>query len=265
MSWGEKAVALAQRFDQPDTLARALNFVGSAFITAGDIERGVDFLGQSLDVAKAHALEQRIAHAYTNLGTGLGEMYELERAEGTLRENIDFSDEQDLDSGYPRAWLAAVLVYRGRWTEGASVAADLLARERSAVARDHREHRARPGSRPPRRPGRDDALDEALALAQPGGHLQRLGHLHAARAEAAWLSGDREATIAEAQAVYPLALEKRHLWFTGELAYWQWKAGAPDQAPEWIAEPYRLQIDGQPGPPPSAGAHAIARTRRRAR
>ena len=41
-------------------------------------------------------------------------------------------------------------------------------------------------------------------------------------------------------------LEKRHPWFGGELAYWQWKAGAPDRAPEWIAEPYRLQIEGRP-------------------
>ena len=89
-----------------------------------------------------------------------------------------------------------------------------------------------------------DVLDEALELARPGGHLQRLGHVHAARAEAAWLVGDRERTVEEARAVYPLALEKRHLWFAGELAYWQWKAGALDDAPDWIAEPYRLQLAG---------------------
>ncbi|MCP9488208.1 MAG: hypothetical protein MSC30_20395, partial [Gaiellaceae bacterium MAG52_C11] len=41
-----------------------------------------------------------------------------------------------------------------------------------------------------------------------------------------------------------LALEKRHLWFAGELAYWQWKAGALDEWPDWIAEPYRLQLTG---------------------
>ncbi len=36
------------------------------------------------------------------------------------------------------------------------------------------------------------------------------------------------------------------LWFAGELAYWQWKAGALDEMPPWIAEPYRLQIEGRP-------------------
>ena len=94
-------------------------------------------------------------------------------------------------------------------------------------------------------PGAFDVLDAALEAALPGGHLQRLGHVHAARAEAAWLAGERERTVDEAQAVYALALEKRHLWFAGELAYWQWKAGALTDAPEWIAEPYRLQLDGE--------------------
>ena len=43
----------------------------------------------------------------------------------------------------------------------------------------------------------------------------------------------------------PLALEKRHAWFAGELAYWRWKAANLDDTPEWVAEPYRLQLDGQ--------------------
>ena len=95
-------------------------------------------------------------------------------------------------------------------------------------------------------PGVQEALDQALELSLSGGHLQRLGHVRAARAEASWLAGDREQTAEEARAVYPLALEKRHLWFAGELAYWQRQAGVPDEAPDWIAEPYRLQLAGDP-------------------
>jgi DNA-binding CsgD family transcriptional regulator len=70
--------------------------------------------------------------------------------------------------------------------------------------------------------------------------------VHAARAEAAWLAGDPDRTAAEAGAAYRLALEKRHLWFAGELAYWQWKAGALEEAPDWIAEPYRAALGGDP-------------------
>jgi DNA-binding CsgD family transcriptional regulator len=83
-----------------------------------------------------------------------------------------------------------------------------------------------------------------LELSRPGGHLQRLGHVRAARAEAAWLVGNPDVAVAEAREGYQLALEKRHLWFAGELAYWQVRAGALDTWPEWIAEPYRLQLAG---------------------
>ena len=82
-------------------------------------------------------------------------------------------------------------------------------------------------------------------MAEPSGEFQRLALAAAARAEAAWLAGDRQRTLEEARAAYELALEKRHLWFAGELAYWQWKCEALDSAPEWIAEPYALQIAGE--------------------
>ena len=244
VEWGEKAVTLAQSLDQPETLAFGLNMTGTALVMAGQIDGGVALVEQSLDIAETHRLEHRIAHAHWMLGSGLGEMYELERAEASLRDHIVFADERDLDAAYTRAWLAAVLVYRGRWTEGASLATEVLAADVAAVARITADValgrvRARRGD-----PGVDEVLDDALALARPGGHLQRLGHAHAARAEAAWLAGDRERAFAEARAVYQLAVDKQHLWFAGELAYWQWKAGRLSRAPDWIAVPYRLQIQG---------------------
>jgi DNA-binding NarL/FixJ family response regulator len=44
---------------------------------------------------------------------------------------------------------------------------------------------------------------------------------------------------------YPLAVDKRHPWFTGELAYWQRRADASVDVPAWTAEPYRLQLAGE--------------------
>ena len=252
VTWGERAVALAERFDDENTLAQALNLIGTSYMMAGEIERGIEFLLRSLAVAQRHGLDFRISSVYSMLGSGLGEMYELERSEKYLREHIAFAEVHDIDTMYTRSWLAAVLVYRGLWDEGAALAQDVLKRGAGsisiitalvALARS----RARRGD-----PAARDALDRAFELSLPGGHLQRLGHVHAARAEEAWLAGDRERTVAEAQAVFDLALEKRHLWFAGELAYWQWKAGVMDDPPEWIAEPYQLQIAGKP----SAAAEA---------
>jgi DNA-binding CsgD family transcriptional regulator/tetratricopeptide (TPR) repeat protein len=242
---GELATVLARRFDAPETLSLGLCMTGTAFTMSGAIDRGVALLEESLQVASAHGLELRTASALWMLGSGLGEMYELGRSQRYLREHIAFAEEHELDCGYTRAWLAAVLVYEGRWTEGAALATEVLARPAAATVRITAlvalgRVRARRGD-----PGAEDVLDEALELAAPGGHLQRLAHVHAARAEAAWLVGDRDRTIAEARAAYPLALEKRHLWFAGELSYWQWKADALDAAPGWIADPYRLQIAGE--------------------
>src|SRR5581483_5184055 len=211
--WGGKAVALARQLEDMETLATGLTIVGTASVMAGEIEVGVAILEEALEVAEEHGLEQRIATAQWMLGTGLAEMYELELAERWLRAHIAYADEHDRDSGYTRAWLAALLVYRGRWAAGAEAAAKVLERPASATTE----------------------ITATVAL----GRVR-------ARAGAAWLAGDLERTRAEAHAVYQLALEKRHVWFAGELAYWQWKAGALRDAPEWIAEPYRLQIELHP-------------------
>jgi DNA-binding CsgD family transcriptional regulator/tetratricopeptide (TPR) repeat protein len=246
IEWGEKTVALARRFDAPDTVARGLAMIGAAHLTSGEIDRGVGYLEQSLEVAEAQGLEHRIAHVYWMLGSGLGEMYELEGAERSLRQHIAFADDHDHDSDYTQAWLAAVLVYGGRWIDGSELALEVLGARPAPVAAITANValgrvRARRGD-----PGVASALDAALELALPGGHLQRLGHVHAARAEAAWLSGEADRAASEAGAAYPLALEKRHPWFAGELAYWLWKTGRLLEAPGWIAEPFRLQIEGDP-------------------
>ncbi len=241
--WGERGLELAREVGDADIEASALTVIGTSYVMAGEIETGRPYLQRSLAVAARHDLHQRVAHAYGMLASGLGEMYELEESERWARELIAFATEHELDTSYIRSWLAADLVYLGRWDEGAALAQELL-NDVSAITRITAlvalgRVRTRRGD-----PGASAVLDEALALSLEGGHLQRLGHVHAARAEAAWLAGDRARTVAEARAVYDLAVEKRHLWFAGELAYWQWKAGVLESAPEWIAEPYARQLAG---------------------
>ena len=244
--WGERSVELVRRFDDPAGLAFALNMIGTSHVMAGDFDRGIEQLHRSLEVAEEHDLDYGISSAYSMLGSGLGEMYELERSEDYLRRHIAFADEHDIDPSYTMSWLAAVLAYRGRWDDSVELAHAVLRSAAGAISPITAlvalgRVRARRGD-----PGVWDVLDRALELSRPGGHLQRLGHVHAARAEAAWLAGDRERTRDEARAAYDLALEKRHLWFAGELAYWQWHVGSLETAPGWIAEPYRLQLHGNP-------------------
>jgi len=247
--WGERALAAAERLADEEGRSFALNMIGTSQLMAGEIDRGVESLLRSLELARAIDSEVRINSALGMLGSGLGEMYELERSERYLEQQIAYGEEREFYVGYALAWLACVKLYRGRWDEVAPLAqiavagANQISQITGSIALGRL--RARRGD-----PGVWEVLDEALELSEPGGHLQRLGHVHAARAEAAWLSGDPERAVEEARGAYPLALEKRHLWFAGELAYWQWKAGALDEVPDWIAEPYRLQLAGD--------AHAAA-------
>lgn len=50
--------------------------------------------------------------------------------------------------------------------------------------------------------------------------------------------------IEEARAVYEMAVSKEHPWVCGELAFWRWKVGDNFSPPEWIARPYKLQVQG---------------------
>jgi DNA-binding CsgD family transcriptional regulator len=246
VAWGKRSATLAEELGDVDTLAYALNMIGTSYVMAGEIETGVDHLLRSLAIAREHGLWLWVGPTLSMLGSGLGEMYELERSERYLHEHLAHADEHDLWPHYSRAWLALVEAYTGRWDEATATAQDVLAHATDSISRITAlialgRVRARRGD-----PGAGELLDEALELALPGGHLQRLGHVRAARAEAAWLAGDRERAAAEAAEAYPLALEKRHLWFAGELAYWQRRAGALDDWPEWVAEPYRLELAGSP-------------------
>jgi DNA-binding CsgD family transcriptional regulator len=144
-----------------------------------------------------------------------------------------------------QAWLALTYLHLGRWSEAADVAASVLhhpgvsATSRIVALVAIGRLRARQGAA-----GAAEALDEALAIAEQTAHLQRLGPVWIARAEAAWLAGSREQLPPEAQAVYDLAVRKRHPWFAGELGFWHWRVGNHVSAPPWAARPFVVQIEG---------------------
>jgi DNA-binding CsgD family transcriptional regulator len=74
-------------------------------------------------------------------------------------------------------------------------------------------------------PGWAEMLDDARVLATATAELQRIQPVACARAEAAWLDGDRERTGAEAEAAYAMALANPMAWRRAELTLWMWRAG----------------------------------------
>jgi DNA-binding CsgD family transcriptional regulator len=88
-------------------------------------------------------------------------------------------------------------------------------------------------------------LDEALALAERGEELQASEPVAVARAEAAWLEGDRDGVDAATAHALALATRRRATWVASELASWRRRAGIVDQLSHGeTTGPYALEIAG---------------------
>jgi DNA-binding CsgD family transcriptional regulator len=244
---GGKAIAMAEAVDDPETVAAANMVVGSAMLVTDD-QGGRVYLDRCIALAEEHGFDGMVALAYLNIGSSYGEQYRLNEGEQFLRRGLAYASERDLDHArhYISAWLALVCVYQGRWSDAADLASEVLrSADLAVVSRIMAlvaigRLRARRGD-----PGAWTALDEALALASSTGTLQRLAPVRAARAEAAFLGGDRLRVQIEADAAWELATRHLHPWHTGEFAFWRQQAGAEAPYPSWIAPPYLLQLEGK--------------------
>ena len=244
--WGSRAAELAERLDDPEILASARLSLSSAQYAAGRPD-GREGLERELASALSTGLEEIAARAFNELVGIAARSREYEVVDRYLDAGFEYCRDREL--GNFRQGLGAErarrLLDRGEWAAATDAANLVLSTARTAGMAPFLaltvlgQVRARRGD-----PDVWGPLDRALGMAEPSGELERLALVGAARAEAAWLAGDGERTVAEACGAYELAVEKRHPWFAGELAYWHWKAGGLGSPPGWIAEPYALQIAG---------------------
>jgi DNA-binding CsgD family transcriptional regulator len=251
VTWGGRAIELAERFGETEILAHALNNVGTAEALQA-APAGWAKLARSLDLALAHGLQEHAARAYTNLSSAGIELRQYSRAEVYLTAGIAYCQEHDLDSWllYMSGWQARAQLEQGQWDAAADTARAVLKHPRvSAMNRITPltvlgRLRARRGEPEPWAP-----LDEARRLAERTGELQRLGPVAIARAEARWLAGQDDAVAGETGAALALALAQDDPWLGGELAAWRQRAGITDAGDAGdagdAAEPYRLQRQGQ--------------------
>lgn len=246
VAWGERALATAERFGDGELAVRARCRIATGLLLL-DRPGADEQLAEARRLAAEAGLRRVMALPYLTAGSVAVECYGLGDARRALEEGLAICAEHDLDSDglYLRSLLALTDLFTGAWRAAAGAADDIARRDdvealtRVMALLALGRLRARRGDS-----GAARALDEALTLAEPTHSLQRLGPVRAARAEAAWLSGDRDGARREAAACYPLALEHRHAWLTGELGYWLRRSGAPVELPDWAAEPFRLEALG---------------------
>jgi DNA-binding CsgD family transcriptional regulator/tetratricopeptide (TPR) repeat protein len=247
ISWGRKAIDMAEELGKNDILANALNNVGTATLHSIDFESGRILLERSLKISLENGYDDHAARAHINLSTEFVFFRQYESAVTYLNAGIAFCMDHDVDWGYVymRSNLAILHLGRGQWAEAESVANDIL------------ENRPKLGLlrllplvvkgllkvRKGEIDGKKD-LDVAMTIAKPSEEIQRIGIVAAAKAEAAWLTGDLEACRREAEQAYDLAVSRSNGWYIGILAFWIWKSGGNIELPARAAVPYARQILG---------------------
>jgi DNA-binding CsgD family transcriptional regulator/tetratricopeptide (TPR) repeat protein len=252
MRWATRAIELARRLGDQETLTHALTNIGSSRLHDGDRDGRAD-LEQGFKVAVAADLEDHAARALVNLGSISAEHRDYEHALEDLDRGLAFTRAHDL-AGYTQHLLghrARVRLDRGDWA-GAERDAHAALAERvqsGGRAAEALEALVTLGLLQARRgdPSAAATLQEATERAFPTGDLQWTGQVAAARAEHAWLDGQEQRVAEEAARVLEEATRARHPWYTGELALWLRLAGAPPPpaaAVAVVAEPYRLLLVG---------------------
>jgi DNA-binding CsgD family transcriptional regulator len=246
MGWAARAIELARRLDDQETLTHALTNIGSARVNGGDPGGRVE-LEEAFQVAVAAGLEDHAARAVCNLATLSAETRDDRHARQDLDRALAFVQAHEL-AGYTQHVLghrARVRLDQGDWTGAEQDARAALAEPVKGGARVVDALvplgllRARRGD-----PDAAATLQEATERAFATSELQWTAPVAAARAEYAWLDGDDGRAAEEAAGMFELAVRDGHQWFAGELACWLRLAGVPVRAPAVMAEPHRLLLAG---------------------
>jgi DNA-binding CsgD family transcriptional regulator/tetratricopeptide (TPR) repeat protein len=247
ITWGDRALELADRLDDLETRVYALTSIGAVEVQAGSAE-GQKKLERSIDLGRGAGLEDHVGRAFVNLVWWPVRNRDYLLVKRFLQPGLEYCAERGLDLWrlFLVACHARLELDEGRWEEAADSAASVLRHPLAwpvpriyalAVLGLVRARRGDPEVWP--------LLDEAQALAEPTGELQRIGPVATARAEANWLEGRPDAIIQETEGALELAVRRRAPWAIGDLACWRWRAGVRNETPPNAAEPYALEITGR--------------------
>ena len=246
VTWGTRALELADRIDGLEIRLHALNTLGTMQLLGGDLA-GAAKLEESIALARRAGLEVDVARGYGNLAWAALRNRMYPAVDEALAAGLDQCTEPNLDLWrlYLQGFQSRSQLDQGRWTEAAETASVALGDARtSSIPRilagvSLGLVRARRGD-----PRSADALDAALALAEVSEELQRMEAVAAARAEVAWLRGDLPGVAQATEATLRQASALGARGIVGELALWRRRAGVAEETALDVAEPYARQLAG---------------------
>ena len=248
LQWGARAEALAASLGDDEVTVYALTNIGGAQ-TKNDGREGMPTLERALRLAQRHGLEEHAGRIFNQLAMWPVRQRSFALAGEQLRVGLDYCSERGLDMWrlYLLGLRARMELDLGRWEDALETVGLVLGDPRTTpVPRGWALAvlaviRARRGDGDVQEP-----LDAADSIVSSTGEIDRTGGVAAARAEAAWLTGDADRVRDCTEGALRLALSVSSQWIAGELAYWRWQAGIREELPSGaLAEPFRVAIAGQ--------------------
>jgi DNA-binding CsgD family transcriptional regulator/tetratricopeptide (TPR) repeat protein len=239
--WANRAIELGD----VEAEVYALTNIANAKTLAGG--SGAQELERALELALAAGLDEHAGRALVGAAWWSGRGRDYADVDRSLDRAIELCTERGLELWrlFAFATRSRVQLDRGDWDDAADSASVVLRDPRSApvprvlalsVAGLVRARRGDPEAWP--------LLDEARALAEPTGELQRVEPAAAARVEAAWLEGRADGLAGETEAALALAVRRRAPWIVGELAVWRVRTGRREDLPLEVPEPWAAELEG---------------------
>jgi DNA-binding CsgD family transcriptional regulator/tetratricopeptide (TPR) repeat protein len=247
VSWGEKALQLANELNVPEVRVHALNNIGTALLLSGR-PGGLERMEESLSEALAGGFHEQAARVYTNVAYYGERFRDFAVAEKYAREGLEFDRRHDLDSWthYLEGSYALLQLLQGKFEDAEAIA-------RKALAALHLTTVMRlPAlgvlAQVRMRQGHADGLtmlEEGLAMALPTRELQRIAPFALSLAEYAWLQGDVDGIGRALASLDGLTGRDANCWDRGDCAIWRHRAGEDLRAvADTMAPPYAAEMHG---------------------
>jgi DNA-binding CsgD family transcriptional regulator len=238
----DRALTLAEELGDRELMLRLWTIIGRRGFANGSA-----MLEECFELAQAAGMADLAGEASTHLVSGALEVRRYDLAARYVDSGLAYCSDHGLElyRFYLLAYRARVELDQGRWDKAAETAATVLRIRRASIMPRITGLvvlglvRARRGD-----PGHHELLNEAWSLAEPTDELFRMGQAVAARAEVAWLAGDREAVAASTDDPLRLALDREDRNAIGEFGVWRRRAGIDDEV-SGAAEPYAAELEGE--------------------
>jgi len=245
LEMARRARALGEELGVPQIVCHALDTEACISARIGRPD-WAPLLHRALDIALAEGFQEEAGRAYANMHAALCARRRYAEAEPYYVKGLDYCDNHDISTYGTclRGERTRTLIRNGKWSEAESFTTTVLRyRIASTINRlnptfSHATVLAHRG---------DSAawtlLDRAVADADGTWEAEWIVEVRLLRAEVHWLEGGLDEARAEAELAADVA-GRCDDWERGAVATWLRRTGSTRTVEGALAEPYRLQIEG---------------------